>query len=103
MNKLIGISILTLYFTNFYICELIFKNDITKWWYLNRSILLILVILSIRYKRQNNFIEKLFSSIIVQNIYMLLVRNETTYTLNDLWFLAIFTAAQYIKTDKSND
>ncbi len=34
---------------------------------------------------------------------MLLVRNETTYTLNDLWFLAIFTAAQYIKTDKGND
>lgn len=40
---------------------------------------------------------------VLNNIYALLYKNETNYTLNDLWFVAIFTIAQYIKKEKKDD
>jgi hypothetical protein len=103
LNKAIGILILLLYFGNYYLCDLFFKNDDYKWWTLNHSILALIIIISIKYKSENNFVEKLFNSMVVNNIYVLLFRQETTYTLNDLWFVSIFTIAQYLKKEKSND
>jgi hypothetical protein len=103
LNKANGILILLLYFGNYQICELFFKNDLYKWYQLNASILSLIVIISIKYKSENNFVEKLFNSMVVNNIYVLLFRQETTYTLNDLWFVTIFTVAQYLKKEKSND
>lgn len=103
MNKVIGILIIALYFSNKYICDYFFPDNITKLWYLNSSILSFCVILAIKYKSENNFVEKLFNSMVVNNIYVLLFRQETTYTLNDLWFVTIFTVAQYLKKEKSND
>jgi hypothetical protein len=103
LNKAIGILILLLYFGNYYLCELFFKNDPDKWWNLNHSIISLVIIISIKYKSENNFVEKLFNSMVVNNIYVLLFRQETTYTLNDLWFVSIFTIAQYLKKEKSND
>jgi hypothetical protein len=103
LNKAIGILILLLYFGNSYICYFAFPNNVSKWWDLNNSILALIVIISIKYKSENNFVEKLFNSMVVNNIYVLLFRQETTYTLNDLWFVTIFTVAQYLKKEKSND
>ena len=96
MNKAIGILIVTLYFTNSYICDYFFSNNITKLWYLNNSILAICMVLAIKYKSDNDFFEKLFNSIVINNIYVLIFKNETTYTLNDLWMIGIFFVAQYI-------
>jgi hypothetical protein len=103
LNKAIGILILLLYFGNTHICYLVFPDNVSKWWDLNHAILSLIIIISIKYKSENNFVEKLFNSMVVNNIYVLLFRQETTYTLNDLWFVTIFTVAQYLKKEKSND
>jgi hypothetical protein len=103
MNIAYGISIVLLYFSNSYICEFFFPYDIEKWYHLKFSIISLIIILAIKYKSENNFVEKLFNSMVVNNIYVLLFRQETTYTLNDLWFVSIFTIAQYLKKEKSND
>jgi hypothetical protein len=96
-NKIIGISIVILYFANYHICELIYPNDINCWIKLKVSIYSLIILLAIEYKKQNNFIEKLFCAIIFNDIYVLLFNNETTYSLNDIIFIAWFTAIQYIK------
>lgn len=103
MNYAIGILIILLYFGNAHICYLVFPDNIDSWWDLNHSILSLIIILAVKYKAQNNVIEKLFNSMVLNNIYALLYKNETTYTINDLWFVVIFTIAQYIKIDKKDD
>ena len=40
---------------------------------------------------------------VANNIYVLLAKDEFTYTLNDIWFIAIFTLAQYLKTHTKDD
>lgn len=102
-NTLIGLLLVALYFGNKYICDYFFADNITQFWYLNNSIIAVCVIFALKYKWNGNFIEKLFTSIIINDIYVLLFKNETTYTLNDLWFVAIFTIAQYIKKDKKDE
>lgn len=98
MNLVYGILILVIYFTNFHICNLVFPNDAVNWWYLNNSILSFLVILAIKYKEKGGFLEKLFISIVVNDIYVLLTKHEQSYSINDIYFIAIFTLAQYLKT-----
>jgi hypothetical protein len=96
-NKLIGILIVILYFANYHICELVYPNDNYNWFMLKFSLLSLCLILAIEYKKQSNFIEKLFCAIILNDIYVLLFNNETSYSLNDIYFIAWFTAIQYIK------
>lgn len=98
MNNLIGILIVTLYFANYHICELIFPNGGEYWFKLKLAIYCLIILLAFEYKKQNVFIEKLFFAVIFNNIYVLLFNNETGYTLNDVYFIAIFTAIQYIKS-----
>jgi hypothetical protein len=96
-NNLIGILIVTLYFANYHICELIYPNDIPMFWKLKVAIYCLIILLAFEYKKQNIFLEKLFCAIIFNNIYVLLFNNETHYTLNDIYFIAFFTLTQYIK------
>lgn len=97
MNNFIGAIIVLVYFANYHICEFIFPNDIPNFWKLKVSIYCVIILLAFEYKKQNNFIEKLFFSIVINNIYVLLFCNETDYSINDVFFVAIFTAIQYIK------
>jgi hypothetical protein len=71
-------------------------EDVYNWWGLNHAILTLCILIAIKYKSDNDFFEKLFNSIVINNIYVLLFKNETTYTLNDLWMIGIFFVAQYI-------
>lgn len=103
MNKVIGILIIVLYFGNYHICNLVYYNDLYKWYQLKYSILALIVILALKYQQQKSIYEKLFISIVINNIYVLLYKNETSYTLNDLWFVAILTASQYINIEQKND
>jgi hypothetical protein len=98
MNNWIGAIILFFYFANYPICELIYPNDDYKWFKLKVAIYCAIILLAFEYKKQNNFIEKLFFSIVVNNIYLLLFCNETTYSINDVYFISIFTGIQYIKS-----
>jgi hypothetical protein len=97
MNNWIGILIAIIYFANYHICELIYPNDINCWIKLKFALLSICLLLSFEYKKQNLLIEKIFLAVIFNNIYVLLFKNETDYTLNDVYFIAIFTAIQYVK------
>lgn len=102
MKNVIGILIVVLYLSNKYICDFIFSN-VDKQWELYIAILSLIIILAIKYKEKGNFIEKLFISMVANNIYVLLAKDEFTYTLNDIWFIAIFTLAQYLKTHTKDD
>jgi hypothetical protein len=96
-NKVIGAVIAFLYFANYHICKLLHNGDVEFFWYLKNSIYCIIILLAIEYKKKDTFLEKLFCAIIFNNIYVLLFRNETGYTLNDIIFIASFTAIQYVK------
>lgn len=98
MNNWIGLIIVFLYFANYHICELIYPNGLENWFRLKFAIYCIIILLSFEYKKQNLLIEKVFLAVIFNNIYVLLFKNETGYTLNDIYFIAIFTALQYIKS-----
>ena len=102
-NKLIGLLIVAIYFGNSVICDFFYVNNPHKWWYLNNSILAFCMILGIKYKESGTFIEKFFISMVANNIYVLLVKAEHTYTLNDFWFVAIFTLAQYLKVETKKE
>jgi hypothetical protein len=96
-NKIIGLIIAFLYFANYHICNIIYPTDDQKFWYLKVSIYCLIILLAFEYKKQNLLIEKIFLAVIFNNIYVLLFNNETTYSLNDIIFIAWFTAIQYIK------
>jgi hypothetical protein len=96
-NKLIGILIITLYFTNYLICDFFYATDYYNWFKLKVSIYCLIILLAIEYKKQNLLIEKIFLAVIFNNIYVLLFNNETNYSLNDIFFIATFTSIQYIK------
>jgi hypothetical protein len=96
-NKIIGLIIAVLYFTNYHICNLFYSDGGVEWLKLKVVIYCLIILLSIEYKRQNLFIEKIFLAVIFNNIYVLLYKNETGYTLNDLYFISFFTLIQYVK------
>lgn len=97
MNNWIGAIIVFLYFANYHICKLIYNGDVDFFWHLKVSIYCLIILLAFEYKKQNLFIEKLFFAIIFNDIYVLLFNNETNYSINDVFFIATFTALQYIK------
>jgi hypothetical protein len=96
-NKIIGLIIAVLYFTNYKVCEFIYPDGGIEWFKLKVVIYCLIILLSIEYKRQNLFIEKIFLAVIFNNIYVLLYKNETGYTLNDIYFISFFTLIQYVK------
>lgn len=96
-NKVIGLLIILLYFSNFHICKYLYNGNVDYFWDLKVSIYCLIILLTIEYKKTNNFIEKLFTAIILNDVIVLLYNNETTYSINDLYFIATFTSIQYIK------
>lgn len=97
MNKYIGILIVALYFLGFHICNYVYPNGGLDFIKLRISIYCIIILLAFEYKKQNLLIEKIFLAVIFNNIYVLLFNNETGYTLNDIYFIVIFTSLQYVK------
>ena len=97
MNNLIGILIVVFYFANYHICNFIYPGPGDEWFKLKVAIYCLIILLTIEYKKTNNFIEKLFTAIILNDVIVLLFNNETNYSINDLYFIATFTAIQYIK------
>lgn len=97
MNKWIGILIIILYFSNSFISDLIYPNICNEWFRLKYGILTFIVYLSLEYKPEDKFIEKVFNAIVLQNAYLLIFKTETTYSLDDLFFVCSFTAIQYLK------
>ena len=75
----------------------LYNGDVAFFWHLKVAIYCLIIILSFEYKKQNIIIEKIFLAIILNNIYVLLFKSETDYTLNDIYFILIFTAVQYVK------
>ena len=100
MNNWIGAIIVFLYFTNYHICKLIYNGDVEYFWHLKVSIYCLIILLAFEYKKKNIFIEKLFLAMIANNIIALVFNKETTYSINDVFFIATFTALQYIKSLK---
>jgi hypothetical protein len=99
-NTIIGILIICLYWSNYHICNLFYLNDNYNWFKLKFALLSICLLLSFEYIKKDNFIEKLFCAIIFNDIYVLLFKDETGYTLHDIYFIIIFTMLQYIKNTK---
>ncbi len=97
-NNIIGILIVLLYWGNYHICNLLYLNDNYNWLKLKFALLSICLLLVFEYKKQNLFVEKLFCAIVLNDIYVLLFNNETSYSINDIFFIATFTAIQYIKS-----
>lgn len=97
MNNWIGAIIVLIYFANYHICNLVYPDGGVYWLKLKFALLSFCLLLSFEYKKQNLLIEKIFIAVIFNNIYVLLFKNETGYTLNDVYFTAIFTALQYGK------
>ena len=96
-NRIIGILILILYFANYHICELIYPEGGLDFIKVKLSIYSIIILLALKYKSSGTFVYKLFNAIVINNIYVLLCKNEFTYTHNDVLFIATFTLIQYIK------
>lgn len=99
-NKIIGLLIVIIYFANFHICDLIYPLGGLPFVKLKVSIYCLIILLSIEYKKQDNLIEKVFLAVIFNNIYVLLFKDETDYSIHDVYFIAIFTMLQYIKNTK---
>jgi hypothetical protein len=99
-NKIIGLIIVILYFTNYHICNLIYPEPTDDWFKLKVSIYCLIILLAVEYKKQDNFIEKVFLAVVFNNIYVLLFKDETGYTMHDIYFIIIFTMLQYIKNTK---
>lgn len=97
MNNWIGALIVFLYFANYHICKFLHNGDVAFFWYMKNSIYCLIILLAFEYKKQNLLIEKIFLAVIFNNIYVLLFNNETGYTLNDVYFIVIFTSLQYVK------
>jgi hypothetical protein len=96
-NKVIGILIAIIYFANYHICKVFYPDGGLPFVKLKVSIYCLIILLAFEYKKKDTFVEKLFCAIIFNNIYVLLFRNETDYTLNDIIFIVSFTAIQYVK------
>jgi hypothetical protein len=96
-NKFLGLLILALYFGNYHLSMLLSNGNNDLYWDINKSIYCLIILLAFEYKKQNLLIEKIFLAVIFNNIYVLLFKKEYDYTLNDVYFIVIFTAVQYAK------
>ena len=96
-NKFLGLLILALYFGNYHLSMYFSFGNNDLYWDINTCIYCLIILLAFEYKKQNLLIEKVFLAVIFNNIYVLLFKKEYDYTLNDVYFIAIFTAIQYAK------
>lgn len=99
-NKIIGLIIVFLYFLGFHICDYFYPEGGVDFIKLRISIYCLIILLAVEYKKQDNFIEKVFLAVVFNNIYVLLFKDETGYTMHDIYFIIIFTTLQYIKNTK---
>jgi hypothetical protein len=102
-NIVLGIIILLLYFGNYHISMFLSNGNNDLFWNIKPAIYSLIILIAIKYKENSNFIEKLFISMVMNNIYVLIFKDETTYTLNDLWMIGIFFVAQYIGKKKKDE
>jgi hypothetical protein len=96
-NNILFLSIAVLYFGNYHISLFLSNGNNDFYWDVNKAVYSLIIILSIHYKYKDIFIEKLFLSIVFNNIYVLIFKKEYNYTMHDIYFIAIFTAIQYVK------
>jgi hypothetical protein len=96
-NKILGILIIVLYFSNYQICEFFYAENLYNWYQLKFALLSLCFLLAIHYKSRNCFTEKLFVAIVINNIFVLIRHSEISYTMNDLIFITNLTAIQYSK------
>jgi hypothetical protein len=99
-NKIIGILIIFLYFINYQVCDFFYPDGGLEFVKLKLAIYCLIILLAVEYKKLDNFIEKVFLAVVFNNIYVLLFKDETGYTLHDIYFIIIFTTLQYIKNTK---
>lgn len=85
-----------MYFLNKYICDYFYDISNIKWWHLNHSIKTVSIVLAIRYSFKNTFFEKLILAMMFNDAYVLLFKDEATYTIKDLWFILLFITTQYL-------
>jgi hypothetical protein len=97
MNKWLIISIIILYFSNKYICDIFYPEGGFEWFKLKYGILTICFYLALEYKPQDKFFEKVINAVILNNAYVLIFENEITYSYHDIIFICTFTGIQYIK------
>jgi hypothetical protein len=97
MNKLLFISIIILYLSNYYLCDFIYPEGGVEWIKLKYGILTFVFYLALEYKPQNKLFEKVINAVILNNAYVLIFNNEITYSFNDIIFVCTFTGIQYLK------
>lgn len=95
-NIVLGIIILLLYFGNYHISMLLSNGNNDLYWNIKPAIYSLIILIAIKYKENSNFIEKLFISMVMNNIYVLIFKHETTYSFNDLWMIGLFLVSQYV-------
>lgn len=106
MNKVIGFSLVFLYFANYHICNFIHNDDVAKFWDLKVSIYCIIIILALKYNPYINgrlgLIESVFISIVVNNIIVNYFFGEKFYSYSDLIVIPIIITIEYAKHYKIN-
>lgn len=106
MNKIIGCSLVFLYFANYHICNIVHPADDVKFWDLKVSIYCIIIILSLNYNRHIKgilgLIESVFISIVINNIIVNYFFNEKYYSYSDLLVIPMIIIIEYAKHYKTN-
>lgn len=98
MNKVIGLILVLLYFGGSHIAYHLDGGNVDFFWDIKVSIYSIIIVLAWHYKPTDSFLEKLFISMVINNIYVLLMNGEHDYSFNDIVFVSFFTALQYAKS-----
>lgn len=106
MNKIIGCSLVFLYFANYHICNIIHPIDDVKFWNLKVSIYCIIIVLALNYNRyikgRLGLIESVFISIVINNIIVNYFFDEKYYSYSDLIVIPIIIIIEYAKHYKTN-
>lgn len=101
MNKIIGCSLVFLYFANYHICNIIHPDDDIKFWNLKISIYCIIIILGLNYNRyikgKLGLIESVFISIVINNIIVNYFFDEKYYSYSDLVVIPLIIIIEYAK------
>lgn len=106
INKIIGCSLVFLYFANYHICNFMHPFDDIKFWDLKVSIYCVIIILALNYNRyvkgKLGLIESIFISIVINNIIVNYFFNEKYYSYSDLIVIPIIIIIEYAKHYKTN-
>lgn len=100
MNRVLGLLIVVLYFTSSYICFHFDNGNVDLYWDYKVAMYSLIILLSWSYKPEDTVAEMLFTSMVFNNIYVLIFNLERDYSLNDLYFVLTFTALQYAKSKR---